>query len=245
MASLLRRSLEPLWTWVKNGTRLDRRADPRHKRRANNHLHPSSPAVHLWKAGGRLAGVRAIIAAVILAAVLAQVPQARAQTLPAPERAGAGRRHQGGTALCDEGGGRHLARHQHRSLAAHRQPDPPALPVSGDHAEGSDRRRRRGLSGCGGGRADCYRARGTASSISLSPSTAPASALRWPRRRVSPGGRSSATCFPSVFSALSQCYSPSRLLSASCSGSSSAGTTSILAPIGEVWVQVSGGRRWR
>jgi hypothetical protein len=32
--------------------------------------------------------------------------------------AGAGRRHEGRAALCDEGGGRHLARHDHRNLAA-------------------------------------------------------------------------------------------------------------------------------
>ena len=47
------------------------------------------------------------------------------------------------------------------------------------------------------------------------------------------------------FFALPQCYSPSRFLLASSSGSSSTVTTSILAPIGEVWEQVFGGRRRR
>jgi ABC-type amino acid transport substrate-binding protein len=69
--------------WVQIGTWLDRRADRQHKRCADNHTHGRPVAQHGRPERGALTGICTVIGAVVLAAVLAQAPQARAQT-PGP-----------------------------------------------------------------------------------------------------------------------------------------------------------------
>jgi polar amino acid transport system substrate-binding protein len=77
----------PLPARAKNLTWLDRRVDSQHKGRADNHPAPIGAygAARKARKGGGLAGIRAVIVAVVLAAVLAQAPQARGQTLGPPE----------------------------------------------------------------------------------------------------------------------------------------------------------------
>ena len=69
--------------WVQTGTWFDRRADPQHRRCADNHTHSRPWCSKEGQNGGALIGICTVIVAVALVAVLAQAPQARAQT-PGP-----------------------------------------------------------------------------------------------------------------------------------------------------------------
>jgi polar amino acid transport system substrate-binding protein len=73
-----------LWTTTRP---FEKEIDSQHKRRADNHPAPivACGAARKARKGGGLAGIRAVIVAVALAAVLAQAPPARAQTPGPPE----------------------------------------------------------------------------------------------------------------------------------------------------------------